>query len=249
MREKDLYKGEWIIPKRRAKKHPHAPKRPMSAFLKYSQVTRAKVKAANPKLSNTDISSLLGEMWNNAPHSERAPFLEKELKERNEYKQRVKEWREKQEKEDAAARASHQMVQHSHHPYSHERSSFDPYFQVHSVEDAGQKVDRSFPSYRMDDYAADPMYARYPHPAPAKASQREMYRAQENHLPPYRLQRQAGPALPFRAFATSGAPTRPTPDAAASSEQAVDTEREPYPTTSKYFDRPRHSPFGFYHYP
>ena len=75
MREKDLYKGEWIIPKRRAKKHPHAPKRPMSAFLKYSQVTRAKVKAANPKLSNTDISSLLGEMWNNAPHSERAPFL------------------------------------------------------------------------------------------------------------------------------------------------------------------------------
>lgn len=42
--------GEIPIPKKRAKKHPRAPKRPMSAFLKYAQDKRAEVKAANPKL-------------------------------------------------------------------------------------------------------------------------------------------------------------------------------------------------------
>ena len=38
VKEKAEYKGPWIVPKRRARKNPLAPKRPMSAFLKYSQV-------------------------------------------------------------------------------------------------------------------------------------------------------------------------------------------------------------------
>ena len=50
VREKEQYKGEWSIPKRRAKKHPGAPKRPMSAFLKYSQSRRGKVKEDNPDM-------------------------------------------------------------------------------------------------------------------------------------------------------------------------------------------------------
>lgn len=50
VREKEQYKGEWIVPKRRAKKHPGAPKRPMSAFLKYSQSRRGKVKRDNPDM-------------------------------------------------------------------------------------------------------------------------------------------------------------------------------------------------------
>jgi len=50
VREKEQYKGEWIIPKRRAKKDPRAPKRPMSAFLKYSKTRRSKVKEDNPDM-------------------------------------------------------------------------------------------------------------------------------------------------------------------------------------------------------
>mmetsp|Transcript_42533 Transcript_42533/g.102862 ORF Transcript_42533/g.102862 Transcript_42533/m.102862 type:complete len:104 (+) Transcript_42533:31-342(+) len=54
----------------------------MSAFLKYSQTRRAKVKQDNPDMSNTDVSRLLGEMWRNASPRERSPYVEQEERER-----------------------------------------------------------------------------------------------------------------------------------------------------------------------
>jgi HMG (high mobility group) box len=107
VREKATYKGPYNIPKRRAKKNPLAPKRPMSAFLKYSQSRRAKVKEDNPDMSNTDVSRLLGEMWRNASKEEKAPYQEQEEIERAEYKEIIKKWRadySKQAKQEAAAR-------------------------------------------------------------------------------------------------------------------------------------------------
>lgn len=117
VREKAAYKGPYNIPKRRAKKHPMAPKRPMSAFLKYSQSRRTKVKADNPDMSNTDVSRLLGEMWRNATPRERAPYVEQEEKERAIYKENIRKWRDDQARMDAASRTSHQTVQNFyHHP-------------------------------------------------------------------------------------------------------------------------------------
>jgi HMG (high mobility group) box len=60
VREKAAYKGPWPVLKRRAKKDPHAPRRPPSAFLAFSKITRPKIKADNPNMQNTDISRLLG---------------------------------------------------------------------------------------------------------------------------------------------------------------------------------------------
>eukprot|EP00549_Striatella_unipunctata_P016146 CAMPEP_0118716136 /NCGR_PEP_ID=MMETSP0800-20121206/27317_1 /TAXON_ID=210618 ORGANISM="Striatella unipunctata, Strain CCMP2910" /NCGR_SAMPLE_ID=MMETSP0800 /ASSEMBLY_ACC=CAM_ASM_000638 /LENGTH=197 /DNA_ID=CAMNT_0006622491 /DNA_START=209 /DNA_END=800 /DNA_ORIENTATION=+ len=85
--EKKTYRGPWNVTKRRAKKHPLAPKRPMSAFLKFSQTRRAMVKQANPDMSNTDVSRLLGEMWRNASSRETTPYVEEEEKERAVYKE------------------------------------------------------------------------------------------------------------------------------------------------------------------
>lgn len=110
VREKAEYKGPWNIPKRRAKKHPMAPKRPMSAFLKFSQKTRKEVKMNNPDMSNTDVSRLLGEMWRNASARTRAPFVEEELRERANYKEVAKAFRDKLAKEDAASRTSHEAA-------------------------------------------------------------------------------------------------------------------------------------------
>jgi hypothetical protein len=83
----------------------------MSAFLKFSQGQRAKVKESNPDMSNTDVSRLLGEMWRNASPSERKPFVEEEVLERAKYKEDIKKFRDDQAKIDAASRKSHKVVQ------------------------------------------------------------------------------------------------------------------------------------------
>lgn len=96
VKEKEEHQGPWEQPKRRAKKHPLAPKRPMSAFLKYSKTRRKEVKQENPDMSNTDISRLLGEMWRNASPEERQPYREQEEKERAVYKAEIAKWRAEQ---------------------------------------------------------------------------------------------------------------------------------------------------------
>lgn len=111
VREKSEYKGPWIAPKRRAKKHPLAPKRPMSAFLAYSRKRRSLVKEQHPELSNTDVSRLLGEMWRNASGDEREPYVHQEEREREIYKEEIKQWRETQARaENAATRKSHHTL-------------------------------------------------------------------------------------------------------------------------------------------
>ena len=80
--EKAAFNGVWDIPKHRAKKHLLAPKRPMSAFLKYSQTWRWIVKSKNPNMSNTDVSRLLGEMWRSAQPPERGLYIAEETMER-----------------------------------------------------------------------------------------------------------------------------------------------------------------------
>lgn len=85
--------GEYKVPKRRAKKHPLAPKRPMSAFLKYSKDKRKEVKEANPDLNNTDISRLLGQMWNEASEQEKQPYITEELTARAAYKCAIAKFR------------------------------------------------------------------------------------------------------------------------------------------------------------
>ena len=112
-REKAEYKGPWDVPKRRARKHPLAPKRPMSAFLKYSQKRRQEVKEANPEMNNTDISRLLGELWRAADAVEKEPYVESEKVERAMYNEAIATWREEQAHLDAASRTSHHSVQHS----------------------------------------------------------------------------------------------------------------------------------------
>jgi hypothetical protein len=157
MTEKSLYKGPWEQKKRRAKKDPNAPKRPMSAFLKYSQTRRKVVKEENPDMSNTDVSCLLGEMWRNGSVADLAPYVDLEKLERADYKERIKTWRDTQARLDAASRTSHRKVQkmadyappvqYAHDSFVDPSMSFEP-VRIHSVEDATYKPDqRMFRSY------------------------------------------------------------------------------------------------------
>jgi len=101
--EKASYTGPWQVPWKRAKKDPNAPKRPMSAFLFFSQDKRRMIKGENPGMRNTEISRVLGEMWKNASDEEKAPHIEREARERAKYKINIAKWRKEDlvRKEDA----------------------------------------------------------------------------------------------------------------------------------------------------
>ena len=96
--EKASYTGPWQVPYKRAKKDPSAPKRPMSAFLYFSQGRRQQIKDKNPDIKNTEVSRLLGELWRNATEEERRPYVEKEREEREKYKVSIADWRKDYEK-------------------------------------------------------------------------------------------------------------------------------------------------------
>lgn len=93
LHEKASYKGPWQVPWKRAKKDPSAPKRPMSAFLYFSQGRRKKIKDQNPDIKNTEVSRLLGEMWRNSSNEDRKPYVDKEKVEREKYKIAIAAWR------------------------------------------------------------------------------------------------------------------------------------------------------------
>mmetsp|Transcript_7210 Transcript_7210/g.10329 ORF Transcript_7210/g.10329 Transcript_7210/m.10329 type:complete len:421 (-) Transcript_7210:305-1567(-) len=97
MIEKAKYTGPWQVPYKRNKKDPSAPKRPMSAFLFFSQDKRRKIKEENGGIRNTEVSRVLGEMWKNASDEERKPHIEREARERAKYKTEMATWRKNEE--------------------------------------------------------------------------------------------------------------------------------------------------------
>jgi high mobility group protein B1 len=98
MVEKATYTGPWQVPWKRAKKDPSAPKRPMSAFLYFSQDKRRQIKDENPTIRNTEVSRILGELWRSASDEEKKPHVEKEKEQRGKYKIAIAEWRKEYEK-------------------------------------------------------------------------------------------------------------------------------------------------------
>ena len=98
--EKTMYSGPWkVLAKKRSLKDPEAPKRPMSAFLSFSNSRRGKVKSENPNAKNAEVSRILAQMWKDAPEKERKEHIDKEYKLRQEYKVAMAEWKKKSESE------------------------------------------------------------------------------------------------------------------------------------------------------
>jgi len=65
--------GPWKIPSNKRKtKDPLAPKRPMSAFLAYSNSRRAGLKRDHPKSTNADLSRMLSKTWKELDPTQRA---------------------------------------------------------------------------------------------------------------------------------------------------------------------------------
>lgn len=97
--EKSLYDGPWKVPAIKSSKDPNAPKRPMSAFLAYSNSKRSAVKRENPGLTNAEVSRVLASLWRNADEQEKKRFIDEEFALRQKYKTSIADWRATEEKE------------------------------------------------------------------------------------------------------------------------------------------------------
>lgn len=87
--EKSQYKGPWKVPDI---KDPKAPKRPMSAFLFFSNERRKDFVKAHPGMTGTEISRALSHMWHSCPVDIKNVYLEKEAKARERYREERATW-------------------------------------------------------------------------------------------------------------------------------------------------------------
>jgi len=98
--EKSMYTGPWKVPAtKRVSKDPNAPKRPMSAFLSFSNSKRAHVKKENKDSKNADVSRLLAQLWKDADTEEKKIFIDEEFALRQQYKIAMTEWKRQSEEE------------------------------------------------------------------------------------------------------------------------------------------------------
>lgn len=166
--EKASYTGPWQVPYKRARKDPSAPKRPMSAFLYFSQGRRQHIKEKHPEMKNTEVSRLLGEQWRNATDEERKPYIEKEREEREKYKVSIADWRENFEKKKEEQR--HLEASRLSHIFSHQQ----PPYPLHESGDHHSQYSRMLHgqahAYNMPPPPSDHPYG-HQYPPPPHAAQ------------------------------------------------------------------------------
>lgn len=109
--EKAMYKGPWKVPaNKRTPKDPSAPKRPMSAFLAFSNKRRAALKRQNPNATNADLSKMLSKQWKEADDDIRRKYIDEEAKLRAHYKEEMAKWRKKVAEEKKAERKEREAM-------------------------------------------------------------------------------------------------------------------------------------------
>jgi hypothetical protein len=93
---------------KRILKDADAPKRPMSAYLAYSNSRRADMKRQHPEASNGDLSKLLSQKWKEATPQEKEQYVQQEAELREQYKHDVTAYRKQKSATSKASRRKEQ---------------------------------------------------------------------------------------------------------------------------------------------
>jgi high mobility group protein B1 len=103
--EKSMYNGPWkVLASKKMTKDATRPKRPMSAFLSFSNSKRKEVKDRNNDAKTADVSRILAEMWKVCPEEEKQQYIDEEFRLRQIYKVAMAEWKTKTEEEEIKKR-------------------------------------------------------------------------------------------------------------------------------------------------
>lgn len=95
-REKASYKGPWKVP---TIVFDDAPKKPMSAYLAFSNERRRAIAESNPFLTNAEISKLLSKLWKECPADVKQAYRDKEACKREAFKKYRAEWERKKQRD------------------------------------------------------------------------------------------------------------------------------------------------------
>lgn len=75
------------MPKTKKKeKDPNKPKRPLTAFMRYSSTRRSKIRSDDPTKSMIEISKIIGEEWRNLSVVDKRPYHDSATKDHEEYR-------------------------------------------------------------------------------------------------------------------------------------------------------------------
>lgn len=80
--------------KARKKRHvdPNAPKRPLTAYLRFSRDARAQLLQEEPQIDNKSIMTRIGELWNDIPQKKKEKYIAEYQKERAEYEKALEKY-------------------------------------------------------------------------------------------------------------------------------------------------------------
>jgi len=73
------------VSKKRSKKDPDAPKRPMSAYIIFTNAKREQTKKNNPNAKASDLMRLLGEQWKQLTPEEQQPYKDQASEHKKKY--------------------------------------------------------------------------------------------------------------------------------------------------------------------
>lgn len=89
-------KSEKAKPQRAGrKKDPNAPKRPLSAYMFFSQDWRERIKAENPDAGFGEVGKLLGKKWKCLEDEDKKPYLEQAVRDKARAEQEKSEYENK----------------------------------------------------------------------------------------------------------------------------------------------------------
>lgn len=109
--EKEMYEGPWKVEAPlRPTKDPSAPKKPMSAYLSFSNSRRRSVKKMNPEATNAQVSKILSKMWKEADNAVRQRYIAEEKSLRTKYKAAIAEWKAKKLEEQEGDRRERESL-------------------------------------------------------------------------------------------------------------------------------------------
>tara|TARA_A100001015_G_scaffold147430_1_gene163477 strand:+ start:764 stop:1243 length:480 start_codon:yes stop_codon:yes gene_type:complete len=92
------------------KRDPLRPKRPLTAFMRFSTFKRSELKKKHSDLSMTELSKLIGEAWRNASDEEKRPHQEQAAEDHEEYRVKMEKYKEMKPKRPRTAYAFYMKI-------------------------------------------------------------------------------------------------------------------------------------------